>query len=121
MSFVLPLVRDVVFKAEAKEVTPAVAAVTNADGSVTPGTDAVVASTVTLENGAGVLLVLESNWSQAVFANDFHTWLLNLIKRVNAFLDQYIADCEGPADQASFEAKLAEKLGVDANGRMVLK
>ena len=67
------------------------------------------------------LLVLEANWSPAVFNSNARAWLLDLVARINAFLTQYLADRKGPQDQAALEAWLTENLSVDADGVVLSK
>jgi hypothetical protein len=113
--FQLQLCRDLVLKAEETKSIDG----TSPEGVFVPG---VTTSTITIENASGVLLTLEPNWSQAVFNHDFHAWLINLVKRINEFLAQFLAEVEGPATQADFEAALTAKLSFDpATNQVVIK
>lgn len=61
------------------------------------------------------VLVLDANWSPAVFNSNAKAWLLDLVARINAFLTQFLSDTRGPQDQASLEAWIQEKVAVDPN------
>jgi len=67
-----------------------------------------------------VALVLETNWSQAVFANNFPAWLIALVAKINAFLTKYLAEQQGPATQADLEAALTAKLTFDTTANQVV-
>jgi hypothetical protein len=111
--FQLPLCRDLLLKLDATTA----AETQGADCTLIP---AATLATLTLENAQGVLLTLEPNWSQAVFNHDFPTWLLNLIRRINDFIAQFLAEVEGPGSQAELEALLASRLSYDPVSKQVV-
>lgn len=116
MAFNFPLVAGLALVADVLRGPDTV----DGNGTAVPG--ATASFIHVMRDDGTVALSLETNWSQAVFANNFPAWLTALIVKINAFLTEFLREQQGPADQAALEAALADKLAFDpTTNQVVLK